>query len=101
MHIVLGLIIGAAVGAVQFLMLSRFTAKVTESAKNAARDNTEGGMGGGFMLTGIFQWILPFAALILVGLFYRDALMWAGVGMATVLIVSVIVKIIMTRNKFK
>jgi hypothetical protein len=87
MNIAIGIVIGLVVGAAQFLLLLRFTKRVT------------GGSGSGFVLFGLLQWILPFAALLLVGLFYTAALLPAGITIAVTLIAGAAARIIIGGRK--
>ncbi|MDR0906043.1 MAG: hypothetical protein LBN00_07700 [Oscillospiraceae bacterium] len=89
MHIIIGIIIGLAAGAAQYLLLSRFTRRVTAGPES----------GSGFVLFGLLQWVLPFAVLLLVGLLYTPALLPAGITIATTLIVGAVARIIIGGRK--
>lgn len=85
MIIVIGLLIGAALGVVQFFMLQAFTARVTAGEANV-------------VALGLAQWVLPFAALIIVAFVYRDILLWTGIGMAGALTLASITKLLTGRR---
>jgi len=80
-----GLMIGLAAGAVQFLILARFTGIVT---------------GGGFQLEdgvkgallGLLQFFIPPAVLFAVAMLYREGLPYAGAGFAAALIGGALIK---------
>jgi hypothetical protein len=80
LEIAIGLIIGVAAGAAQLALLLLFAERVTR--------------GGRFAAIGFAQWILPFAALAAVALFYREALLWAGTGAAATLVLGAALKTI-------
>ncbi|MDR0838934.1 MAG: hypothetical protein LBN99_04755 [Oscillospiraceae bacterium] len=86
MNIAVGLVIGVLVGLGQLALLLLFTSRVT-------------GGGGKFVAAGLAQWVLPFAALLLVGIFYTRALLWAGIGIAAALIIGAIVYIMMRKGR--
>ena len=67
----IGLVLGAASGVLQFWMLARFTKAVTD-----------GGLDRKAVFLGVFQFFLPLAVLIVCAFLLRDSLLWAGVGMA-------------------
>jgi hypothetical protein len=77
----LGFIIGAVSGVVQFWLLSKFTGSVTK-----------GKFGGKTVLFAITQFFLPFAVLLISALLLLESLLWTGVGMGTALIVSAVIK---------
>ena len=70
-RVLIGLILGAASGVVQFWLLALFTRAVTG-----------GGLDRRAVFLGVFQFFLPFAVLVGCAFLLRDALLWAGVGMA-------------------
>ena len=72
-----GLIIGVASGALQFLMLAKFTKAVTG-----------GGLSKRAVLFGISQFFLPLVVLLACAFLLTDALLWAAAGMAAVLILG-------------
>ena len=71
-----GLIIGAAFGAVQFMMLSKFT-----------RSITGGAFGAGAVILAVSQFLTPIAVLLCFALFFPGVVLWTGAGMAVSLIV--------------
>ena len=85
MNIVIGLLIGVAIGAAQLFLLVKFVKGVTAVA--AADDDDGKGGTAGYMAAGMIQLLLPFLALIAVAFLYRDALLWAGIGAGTSLII--------------
>ena len=79
----IGLLLGAVSGAAQFLLLSKFTRSVT---------------GGNFdakaALLGVLQFFIPVAVLTACALLFRDGLVWAGVGMAAVLVAGALFRFV-------
>ena len=73
----IGFVIGAATGVVQFRMLSRFTYSVTHGAITVKA-----------VLFGVSQFFLPLAVLLSCALLIPRGLLWSGVGMSAALIVS-------------
>jgi len=71
----IGLIIGVVSGAVQFLMLGKFTASVTGGSFNKKS-----------VLFAISQFFLPLVILLGCALLYRKGLLWAAIGMTVALI---------------
>ena len=86
--LLLGLIIGAASGFVQFCLLAKFT-----------KAATGGAMSKKAVLFGVCQFFLPIAVLLGCAFLLRDALLWAAVGMAAVLIIGAFVKFILTKKQ--
>ena len=76
----IGLLIGAVFGALQFLILSRFTASITGGTPGIRS-----------VLFGVSQFFLPFAALLCCALLFPKGLVWSGIGMAAALVVCAIV----------
>ena len=81
----IGLIIGAVCGAIQFWMLSRFTRAVTGGALSIKT-----------VLFGVSQFFMPVAVLLCCALLFPKGLMWSGIGMAAVLVVSAFTKFTIT-----
>ena len=77
----IGLLIGAISGAVQFWMLAKFTASVTSGSITVKS-----------VLLGVFQFFLPFIVLLCCALLLPDGLMWSGIGMAAELIICALLK---------
>ena len=77
----IGLVIGAASGFVQFWMLARFTKAVTG-----------GGLDRKAVFLGVFQFFLPLAVLVACAFLLRDSLLWTGVGMAVSLSVPALIR---------
>ena len=90
MNIVFGLLIGAAVGTAQLYLLGRYIKGITTAQETEGSDEKNGTPG--YMAAGIIQLLLPFAALVAVAFLYRDALLWAGIGAGTSLIILSIIK---------
>jgi len=78
---VLGFIIGAVSGIVQFFLLSKFTSSVT-GGKSGKRT----------VLFAITQFLLPFAVLVVCAFLLSSELMLAGIGIAAALIICAAVK---------
>jgi len=83
-NIVFGLFIGIIAGAVQFFLLMKFVFAVT-SGKFSNRT----------VLFAITQFLFPFAILLICGFLFRDSLMWVGIGMASALIISAVIKFLL------
>ena len=96
MNIVLGLLIGIAIGALQLLLLGKFVKGITTAPNSETGDGE--GVGAGFMLLGMAQLLLPFAALLAVAFLYRAALLWAGIGAGTSLIVLGVIKALLGKK---
>lgn len=77
----LGFIIGAISGLVQYWLLSKFTGNVTR-----------GKASGKTVLFAITQFLLPFVVLVGVAFLLPDDLMFAAIGMASALIVGAVIK---------
>ena len=79
----IGLLLGAVSGAVQFLLLSKFTSSVTGGEFNAKA-----------ALFGVFQFFIPVAVLTVCAFLFRDGLVWAGIGMAAVLVAGALFRFV-------
>jgi len=77
----LGFIIGAISGTVQYWLLSKFTASVTK-----------GKLSGKTVIFAITQFIFPFAVLLISAILLAESLLWTGVGMGAALIVSAVIR---------
>ena len=84
------LVIGAASGAAQFWMLFMFTRSVTSGAFNIKAT-----------LLGIAQFLLPVAVLLCCAFILHGNPLFAGIGMAGVLISCAIVHFIITQKNKK
>jgi len=89
-----GLFIGAVTGAVQFFLLIKFVFAVTSGKFNNKT-----------VLFAVTQFLFPFAVLLICGFLFIDSLMWVGIGMASALIISAVIKFILlpkdTKSKTK
>ena len=85
--VLFGLIIGAASGAAQFWLLSRFTKAVTGGALDTKS-----------VLLGVCQFFLPLIVLAGCALLFTDGLIWAAVGMAGLLIGCALVQFVLSRK---
>lgn len=85
MNIAVGLLIGVAVGVAQIFLLSKFTTGITGAGGTSPSASA-------FILAGIAQLLLPFAVLVAVAFLYIEALLWAGIGAGTSLIILGIIK---------
>jgi len=83
----LGLIIGAASGVLQFWMLARFTKAVTG-----------GGLDKKAVLFGVCQFLLPLVVLLGCAYLFYNALLWAAVGMIAVLVVCAVARFIFAKK---
>ncbi len=88
MHIAVGLIIGAVTGALQIFLLGKFVKAITSSGEGAPRA----------LPLGFAQLLLPFIVLLAVAFIYREALLWAGLGAGTALIILAFVKALLGRR---
>ena len=82
-----GLIVGAVSGLVQFYMLARFTRAIT---------------GGGFdkkaVLLGACQFFLPLAVLLGCAFLLPATLLWAAIGMTSALIICAVVRHVLSNK---
>ena len=97
MNIVIGLLIGVAIGAVQLYLLVKFVVGITTVADN--EKDTGKSVTPGYMAAGMVQLLLPFAALIAVAFLYREALLWAGIGAGTSLIILGVIKALLGKKE--
>lgn len=79
----LGFVIGAVTGAVQYFLLSKFTGGLTR-----------GKVTGKTILFALIQFLMPFIVLVAVAFLLRDQLVFTAIGMASALMISAIVKFI-------
>ena len=79
----IGLAVGLASGALQYWLLSKFTARITR-----------GTIDPGAVLYGLAQFLLPFGVLIGMAFIRRPDLIWTAVGITVVLIVGALVKFV-------
>jgi len=87
--VIAGLLIGAVTGVIQFFLLTKFVFAVTS-----------GKFGNKTVLFAVTQFLFPFTILILYGFLFRESLMWAGIGMASALIISAVIKfVVFSGNK--
>ncbi len=77
----IGLLIGAASGVLQFWLLARFVRAITAGSVNIKN-----------MLLGLAQFFLPVGVLIGVAFIRREELLWAGVGIAGALLIGAVFK---------
>ena len=89
----LGFLVGAASGILQFWLLSGFTAGVT--GENAA--------GSKFsyktVLFGVSQLLLPMLVLLGCAILLYESLLWAGAGMAASLIICAVARFLISRRQ--
>lgn len=97
MNIVIGLVLGIAVGALQIFLLTKFLKGITEAAKPG--ENSDSVNTSAYMISGFAQLLIPFAVLIAVAFIYRDALLWTGIGAGTSLIILGVIKFIVGRKE--
>lgn len=81
----LGLVIGAASGAVQFWMLLKFVNAVTGGILNTKA-----------VLLGVFQFFLPLVVLLSCALLFPGSLLPAASGMAGALIICAVTRFLIT-----
>jgi len=79
-----GLFIGIITGVIQFFLLMKFVFSVTSGKFNNKT-----------VLFALTQFLFPFTVLIIYGLLFREGLMWVGIGMASALIISAVIKFIL------
>ena len=84
----IGLIIGIVSGAVQFLMLAKFTSSVTGESFNKKT-----------ALFAVFQFALPIIVLVGCALLIEGSLLWAAIGMTGMLMLCAFVRFILTSKK--
>lgn len=83
LSIIIGLVIGIITGIIQFYLLSKFVTSVTGSK-----------FGNKTVLFAITQFLFPFAVLVLCAFLIGDSLMWVGIGIASALIISAVIKFV-------
>jgi len=88
--VVIGILIGLITGVIQFFLLMKFVFSVTS-----------GKFGNKTVLFAVTQFLFPFTILILYGFLFRDSLMWVGIGMASALIISAVLKFLLFSDKKK
>lgn len=77
----LGFIIGAIAGTVQFIILSKFTGSVS---KGEVKKNT--------VLFAILQFLFPFIVLLGCAFFLYESLIWTGTGIVASLVICAAVR---------
>ena len=82
-NVIIGLLIGIATGAVQFILLLKFVISVTA-----------GKAGLKTLFFALTQFLFPFAILVVCAFLIYDSLMWAGIGIAASLITCGVVKFV-------
>ena len=82
----IGLIIGAVSGVLQFWMLTKFTKAVTG-----------GGFSGKTALLGVSQFFLPLIVLLGCAFLLNNALLWAAIGMIAALVVCALARFLSPR----
>ena len=85
MSTIIGIALGAAVGAATLFFLLRFIKQVST--------------GTGFVLYGLLQLALPFASLLIIGLVYTPALLPAGITSAAILTIGSITRVLAEKAK--
>ena len=86
----LGFIIGAVSGVVQYLLLSKFTGSLTGSK-----------FGKKTVLFAVTQFLFPFAVLVVCAFLLSDELLLVAIGIASALIISAVIKYIVTQKSGK
>ena len=84
----LGVIIGAASGIVQFLLLSSFT-----------RAATHGKISGKAVFIALFQFLLPLIVLLCCALLLSQSILWTGVSMAASLTICAVSRFLLTLKR--
>ena len=87
-HMLIGLIIGIASGAVQFLMLASFTSAVTGASQNKRT-----------VLFAVIQFAMPLVILVACALFIEGSILWAAIGMTASLMLCAFVRFILSNKK--
>jgi len=84
----IGLIIGIVSGAVQFLMLAKFTSSVTGESfsKKTA-------------FFAVFQFVLPIIVLVGCALLIEGSLLWSAIGMTATLMLCAFIRFILSNKK--
>ena len=85
--VLVGLIIGAVSGVLQFWMLTKFTQAVTG-----------GGLSGKTAMLGISQFFLPLVVLLGCAFLLNNALLWAALGMIITLVISAFAKFALNKR---
>jgi len=90
LNIIIGLLIGLVTGTIQFFLLSKFVTSVTG-----------GKPGSKTVIFAITQFFFPFAVLIICAFLIGDSLMWVGIGIASALIISAVIKFVFVSKSVK
>ena len=80
---IIAVVVGIATGAVQFFLLYNFITSVTG-----------GKTGTKTLIFAITQFIFPFAILVICAFLFPNSLLWAGIGMASSLIICAVIRFI-------
>jgi len=90
----LGFVVGAASGILQFWLLSVFTAAATGgNAAAGSKFNYK------TVLFAVLQFLLPLLVLLACALLLFESLLWAGVGMAASLIICAVARFLISRRQ--
>jgi len=81
--IIIGLLIGIVTGVVQFFLLFKFVTSATG-----------GKSGNKTVLFAITQFLFPFAVLVVCAFIIGESIMWVGIGIASALIISAVIKFV-------
>ena len=84
----IGLVIGIVSGAVQFLMLAKFTSSVTGESFNRKT-----------AFFAVFQFVLPIIVLVGCALLIEGSLLWAAIGMTATLMLCAFARFILSNKK--
>ncbi|MDR3209212.1 MAG: hypothetical protein LBT36_01100 [Oscillospiraceae bacterium] len=91
MEILLGILLGLAIGLAHLALLSRYISTITGAPKKDGPPLASAGLG-------MAQLLLPFAALAVIALVWRAGLLWVGVGEGTGLLAGAVVLFILRRR---
>jgi hypothetical protein len=102
-YVVVGLILGVAIGFAQLYLLSRYVNRITDAGKDTESGDTDSAHTDGADLKafglGMAQMFLPFLALVVIAFAWRSVLMWAGIGAGTGLAIGAIVLFVRRTSK--
>jgi hypothetical protein len=84
----IGLAVGIAAGALQYWLLSKFTARITRGTVDSRA-----------VLYGLAQFMLPLGVLIVVAFIRRQDLLWTAIGITGILIFGAVGKFVLKAFK--
>ena len=85
---IIGFMIGVISGAMQFIMLSKFTSSVTSASFNKKT-----------VIFAVIQFLLPLVVLVGCAFLIEGGLLWAAVGMSASLMLCAVTRFFLSNRK--